>query len=489
MNFRRMLAFALIFLAACAEMLQAQSWQPLINQPSFSPSTALLLTDGTVMVHDTGAQDWWRLTPDNMGSYVNGTWSQLASLPTGYSPLYYASAVLPDGRVIMNGGEYNFGKEAWTTLGAIYSPKTNKWRLVKPPTGWTRIGDAQNVVLPNGTYMLADCCTVQQALFNSKTLTWTATGTGKADINDEEGWTLLPDQTVLTVDANNTANLTNAEKYIPSTGSWINAGNTIVKLDDTNANNSGSHELGPAVLRPDGTVFATGATGFTSVYNPPANPNDPGTWIQGPTFPAPGGKQQDIADGPASLLPSGNVLVFASPGVFRTPSKFYEFDGTNLNAVPATPNAVNDSSYYGRMLVLPTGQILFTDTSQDVEIYTAAGSPNPAWAPTITKAPKNVIHARSYLISGTQFNGLSQGAAYGDDGQSATNYPLVRITNSATGHVFYARTYNHSTMAVATGSAIVSTHFTVPAGIELGASELEVVANGIPSTAVAVTVQ
>jgi hypothetical protein len=100
-----------------------------------------------------------------------------------------------------------------------------------------------------------------------------------------------------------------------------------------------------------------------------------------------------------------------------------------------------------------------------------------------------VIHGRSYVISGTQFNGLSQGAAYGDDGQSATNYPLVRITNSATGHVLYARTYNHSTMAVATGSAIVSTHFAVPAGIELGASEIQVVANGIPSTAAAVTVQ
>jgi hypothetical protein len=337
--------------------------------------------------------------------------------------------------------------------------------------------------------MLASCCTAQQALLNSRLLTWTTTGTGKADINDEEGWTLLPDQTVLTVDANNPSNLTNAEKYVPNTGSWISAGSTIVKLDDTNANNSGSHELGPAVLRPDGTVFATGATGFTSIYNPPVNPNDPGTWVQGPTFPATGGRQQDIADGPASLLPSGNVLVFASPGVFNTPSHFYEFDGTNLNPVPTTPNSVNDSSYYGRMLLLPTGQVLFTDFSQDVEIYTAAGSPSPAWAPIITKAPKAVIHGGSYVIHGTEFNGLSQGAAYGDDGQSATNYPLVRITNSATGHVFYARTYNHSTMAVATGSAIVSTHFAVPAGIELGASEIQVVANGIPSTAVAVTVQ
>jgi hypothetical protein len=140
------------------------------------------------------------------------------------------------------------------------------------------------------------------------------------------------------------------------------------------------------------------------------------------------------------------------------------------------------------MLLLPTGQVLFTDGSRDVEIYAAAGSPDPAWAPTITSAPTDVQAGMTYSISGTQFNGLSQGAAYGDDAQSATNYPLVRITNQATGHVFYARTHDHSTMAVATGDAIVSTSFDVPAGIELGPSDLIVVANGIPSASITVTI-
>jgi hypothetical protein len=94
----------------------------------------------------------------------------------------------------------------------------------------------------------------------------------------------------------------------------------------------------------------------------------------------------------------------------------------------------------------------------------------------------------SYVISGHLFNGMSQGAAYGDDQQSATNYPLVRITNNATGHVFYSRTHDHSSMGVAF-NGIVSTHFDVPANQELGPSQLVVVANGIPSTPVSVTVQ
>jgi hypothetical protein len=70
----------------------------------------------------------------------------------------------------------------------------------------------------------------------------------------------------------------------------------------------------------------------------------------------------------------------------------------------------------------------------------------------------------------------------------ASNYPLVRIRNNGTGHIFYAKTHGHSTMAVATGNRVVSTNFDVPSGMETGASTLVVVANGIPSSAIPVTV-
>jgi hypothetical protein len=480
----RTLGIALVILLAELGVASAQSWQPLQHQPSFQASTALLLTDGTIMVHQIGSQKWWRLTPDASGSYVNGTWSTLASLPSGYSPLYYASAVLPDGRVIVEGGEYNFGQAAWTNLGAIYDPIANTWQSVSPPSGWSTIGDAQSVVLRNGLFMLANCCTTQAAILNPTTLAWIPKGTGKVDENDEEGWTLLPDGTVLTVDTNNPSDLTHAEKFIPSSATWISAGSTIVKLPDTNADNSGSHELGPAVLRPDGTVFATGGTPHTSVYHPPAIPTDPGTWIPGPDFPG----TLDIADGPASLLPSGNVLCAASPGIFNRPTHFFEFDGTSLTEVPKTPNANSKTSYEGRMLLLPTGEVLFTDGSSDVEIYTAAGSADSSWAPVIVRVPARIRAGGSYIIKGKQLNGLSQAVAYGDDASAATNYPLVRITNQATGHVFFARTHDPSSMAVAPGTR-VSTHFDVPAGIESGLSDLVVVANGIASDAVTVQVR
>ena len=477
-------AFVPVALMTLATLAGAQAWTPLTHAPSFGASNALLLTDGTVMVQDsanTNPNHWWRLKPDNTGSYVNGTWSQLASLPSGYDPLYYASAVLPDGRVVIVGGEYNFGSLIENTAAAIYDPSSNAWTSFSGPGTWSQIGDAQSAVLPNGTFMLGNCCNSQQALLNASNLTWTITGSGKADRNSEEGWTALPNNTsnphnggVLTIDVTSAGN---AEIYDFNTGAWTSISGPPVSL-------AACSEIGPAVLRPDGSVFATGATNNTAIYNSSAN-----TWHAGPNFP-PG---LGVVDGPAALLPNGKVLVQAAPigscGTFPAGSKFFEFDGTSLNAVANPPRASVDPSFVGRMLILPTGQILFTDGSTDVEVYTPSGTFNIVWQPTINSSPSNItIGATWYQILGTQLNGLSQGAAYGDDAQSATNYPLVRIKNNATGHVFYAFTHNHSTMGVATGGVQVSTLFDPPLNLERGPSTLVVVANGIPSAPVAINV-
>ena len=44
-------------------------------------------------------------------------------------------------------------------------------------------------------------------------------------------------------------------------GKWVSAGSTVVQLED-----SSYHELGPMVLRPDGTVIAAGATTNNAIY-------------------------------------------------------------------------------------------------------------------------------------------------------------------------------------------------------------------------------
>jgi hypothetical protein len=157
----------------------------------------------------------------------------------------------------------------------------------------------------------------------------------------------------------------------------------------------------------------------------------------------------------------------------------YEFDGTHLNTT---------LSAFGALMVLPTGQVLVS-SSTFAQVYTPANTTfQREWAPVIQQFPSTVVLGSTYQISGQQFNGLSQAASFGDELETATNYPLVRITNSRTGHVFYARTHGHSTMGVATGAATVSTNFDVPAAAEIGSSSLEVVANGIASDPVTITV-
>ena len=136
--------------------------------------------------------------------------------------------------------------------------------------------------------------------------------------------------------------------------------------------------------------------------------------------------------------------------------------------------------------MLPTGQALVVGNS--VGVYNSTGTVQAAWKPVITTAPKSVTHGLTYAISGKQFNGLSQAAGYGDEDETATNYPLVRIMNNNSKHVFYAKTHDHTSMGVATGNLIVTTNFDVPTGIETGLSTLVVVANGIASAPMSITV-
>jgi hypothetical protein len=434
-----------------------------------------------VLCHEFATSNWYRLTPTEWGSYLDGTWSFDSSMQSGYAPFAFASGVLPDGRVIVEGGEYNCNPNCvavWQTRGSIYDPVTRTWTAVSPPAGWKTIGDTPSVVLSDGTFMLGNCCTGDAAFFNPNTLAWTPVSGVPADnFNAEEGWTLLPNGTVLKVDVWPT-NSRLSEVFDPHTQMWTSAGNTPVFLTDTS-------EIGPGVLRTDGTVFFFGANGsgagHTAIYD---TVND--TWSSGPDFP----NGDDAADAPAALLPNGNALVQASPGFVGTPSNWYEIDKTTSSFTQvATPSySFTPSSSSGQMLLLPTGQVLQTESSNDVRLYTSSGTYDESWRPAITSVPLLVSPESTYTISGTQFNGLSQGAFYGDDFQSATNYPIIRITNQGTGRVFYAKTHDHTSMGVATGSLPVSTSFDVPAGIELGTSDIEVVANGIPSTKTTINV-
>ncbi len=488
MRSRKYMFSATLALAAIvAGTAHAGTWTKLTHSTPFNASTALLLTNGVVFVQEAESRRWFKLTPDSAGSYINGTWSSAGMLPVGYAPLYYASAVLPDGRVVINGGEYNVsGGPVWTNKGAIYNPATNTWTNVPPPPGWANIGDAQSVVQTNGVYMLANALSKQWATFNPSTLAFTShSGSEKHDSNNEENWTLLPDGSILTVDAS-VSPATYSERFY--SGLWHKDGTPPQLVDPP------SHEVGPGVLRPDKTVFYAGSNndagtigGKTGIYHPPSTITGVGTWTNGPSFPIISGKRYGAKDAPATLLVNGNVLVQGSVG-FNPPSRFFEFNGTTFTTVASPPHAPNIPAFVGRMLCLPDGRILFTDGSSDVEIYTPSPfSFNAAWRPTVSSAPSSVKQGHSYIVKGVRFNGLSQCAAYGDDAQSATNYPLVRVINNSTHKVYYLKTHGHSFMGV-NSAVTVATIFDVPTSLPTGSYSFYVVANGLYSVAKPLTV-
>ncbi len=477
------LAFAALVLAP--GLAAAQKVVQLKNQPPQGANVTFQMTDGTVLAQSYNDNTWYKLTPDNTGSYVNGTWTQVASLQPGYSPLYFAGAVLADGRLVISGG-LNTGRCAddfQPAQGAVYDPLTNIWTVLKPPKGWKWIGDSPSSVLPDGRFMVGDKFFNKVAALDPKTMKWTElTSKGKNEKwFAEEGFVLMPTGDILTWDVKGNPA---SEMYDVASGKWENLGNTpevlagpclecqCIEVPPKNWCYYSPGETGPGILRPDGTVFAMGATpegqntAHTAIYTPGKG------WSAGPDWP----DDDQASDSPAALLPDGNVLALGS-----NTDNLYEFDGKNFTR----ENVGEVNATYSSLMVLPTGEVLIAGYA----VYQPTGTYKPAWQPTISDAPSSVTRGSTYKITGTQFNGLSQAAGFGDEVETWTNYPLVRITNNSTNHVFYARTHDHSTMGVATGKKKVFTNFDVPTGMETGASTLEVVANGIPSAPVAVTVQ
>jgi hypothetical protein len=339
--------------------------------------------------------------------------------------------------------------------------------------------------------MLADCCDSSQALasISGTTVTWTAqTGYGS---NSEEGWTALPGGNVLTVDVWNIgSNYDDYEIYDTTAETWSLAGKTADLLT------SSAKELGAAPLTP---TYGSQGTIIQFSANPTLGVNDiydvaSGTWSSGPVMKV-GTTIYDCADAPAATLPDGNVLVQASPGVYDAPSHFWEFNISKKGVVTATQvddttESPNDPSYFGNLLVLPTGQVLWDDsqdTKREISVYTPKGKPKKAWLPVVSSVSTTLtVGSTGNAVSGTNFNGFDLGGVYGDDSQAATNFPLVRITNTSTGDVCFGRSYDFSTMGVWT-QGTTNAVFDIPSSCETGASTLQVIVNGIASPSVAVT--
>lgn len=468
----------------------AATWTPLVNNAPGDVVLMLLLSDGTVMAaHQPASGDgkgWYRLTPDKNGSYINGTWTTLASMT--YSRLWYSSDVLRDGRVLVAGGEYGTG----STNSEVYDPSRNVWTVIGIPAGLILTNnavsgensagftDSISTVLPNGNVLVSPNypkTNRQTLIFDPIMNAWSSgpllVGRGNENDQNEASWVKLPDESILTIDPYGT----NSERYIPSLNEWIRDANVPVAIYDPTYD-----EMGAAFLLPNGKAFFLGGTGHTAIYTPSGTTNV-GAWTQGPDLPTDtNGDQLVTADAPAAMMVNGNILCAISPGYNSSTTYFYSYEyetGTNgafvQDGSPVGGYTDNTETDFALMLNLPDGTILYSHYGPDLYVYKPNGSPLPAGKPGIISITPNADG--SYHLTGTLLSGISQGAAFGDDAQMDSNYPLVRLTNSL-GNVYYEQTYNWSSTSVMTGSAVETTEFTNSAGLPPGTYSLVVTVNG-----------
>lgn len=454
-------------------------WQPVVQQPAHNVNLMLLLTDGRVMAFEPGGVRLSALTPDGNGSYTNGTWDELA--PMAHSRLYFESAVLADGRVFVAGGEYGTGNVS-VELYDPYDPVQDRWRPGALPP-WPYVSDEPCCLLDDGTLLAG--FGRRSGIYDPQTDTWSEVATPMSGDCYETTWTLLPDGSVLQPYM---LSHPASQRFVPSLRRWVDAGNVPADLVPGPGD---LEEVGPALLLYDGRVFEIGATGHTDFYTPPADPGGEGEWTVGPELPAiDGGGALTARDAPACLLPNGRALVCVGPvyqgsgearGFSGPPTVFLEFADNEWIPVTAPPNAGDAFTFACALLLLPSGEALYSRQTPELWLYAsdpADGGPHANWRPQVTHCARRLVPGNSYTLFGRQLNGLSQAVSYGDDLCAATNYPLVRLTDTRTREVRYCRTHGHSNMGVAAIDGW--TNFDVPT-VAPGAYSLEVVANGIPS--------
>jgi len=464
------------------------TWVPLSRQPPEGIGTMLLLSDGTVMAQGGGggyaSANWYSLAPDTNGSYANGQWTTRQTANS--TRLYCASVVLKDGRVFVAGAESGNGG----ITAEIYDSTIDHWQPISVPTNWViNFADSGGMVLSDGKVLVTPVTPATNGvtmIYDPTTNGWSIAPLVNGNDEDEAGLIKLPDNSIL---VNDFASQT-SERYLPSLQRWVNDTNLPVNLYDPFG-----QEQGPQILLPNGSAFFIGSTPVTAVYTPNGT-TAPGVWSPG--TPTPSGL--GIPDGPAAMMVNGIVVCVMSPtptsaNHFPSPTYFYEYDYTASPSnqfsqihAPGGGYTINSPTWPDRMLDLPDGTVLFTSGSSQLYVYrpSATPLPLPAGKPTISSITAN-NQSVSYHLTGTKLNGISAGAAYGDDAQMDSNYPLVRMTNTASRNVYYARTYNWSSTSVMTGTNVVSTEFTPPGTMPQGNYSLVVVANGNPSDPVAFT--
>jgi hypothetical protein len=435
--------------------------------------------------------------------------------------------------ILLPGGASILGGSIFTSTPYVYSLAANTWTASATKTHNDRTDEEGWAVLDDGRVLDYDLFTSvanntgYAELYNPVANFWSsispadgsANGTLPELSSTALGFELGPllrllDGRMMVIGANQHTAL-----YTPSTNTWAPGPDTIGSLSNAFGTIQGAKfgaDDAPAAALPNGhliigtdagpnpVVLSSTTTAGSAVVSVPSTAGLQVGWSVAGSAVARGSAIASV-DSSTQVTLSANAKTSTTSnltfgGVFSSPMLLFDFNPANGKMAPMNvpdPNLPFIPAFITRMLVLPTGQLLFNDSSNQPWVFTPNGAPPDSALPVITGVVAN--GGGSYTLTGSQLNGQSAGAAYGDDAQMNENYPIVRLQtalphnaicnpNAAMCRVYYARTSNWSSVAVGGGTTPQTVNFTLPAGIPSGQYLLTVTGAGITSAPVALAV-
>ncbi len=474
-----MRALALCLVLQSAAALAGWTATGSMNQPRERFGSALL-PDGRVLVSggDYGLTGGSVRASAELYDPATGLWTLTGSVTVARR--HTVDILLPNGKVLMVGGEN--GSNTQYANADLYNPATGTWTPTTPMP--SPRAHPMMVVLDSGLVLVvagkAGVTLKTALLYNPANETWTPTGSLR-DSREEFELLKLPSGKVLAVGGNDdSAALTSAELYDPATGTWSVLGNMAQKrrytqialLDATHVLVAGGNDGTSLVNTAIKTAEVLDVT--TGVFTPTGSLLT-GRWLHCLT-----------------RLPSGKVMVAGGyPGGFTSSS----LSSTEIYD-PATgtwSDAGNMASgrYQPVGWVLPSGKLLIHGGYTKSAFGGDATGASDLYAPTDATAPvggavnDGLAADISFQSSTTAISANWSG--FGDPESGISRYDWGVGTSAGATNVVAFQSVNLATSATATGLTLTpgTTYFvtvraTNGAGLQLTRSSNGVTVNRPP---------